>query len=292
MKPAAFEYHRPTDLAQVLRCLAELDDVKLLAGGQSLMAMMNFRYVTPAHLVDLNRIPELAGIGLDGDELVIGAMTRQRDIKDSALVRERCPLLVEALHWVGHLQTRNRGTIGGSLAHLDPSAELPGVLLACDARMEVHGPAGEREIAIHEWAVAYMTPALDPDELLVRVRVPLWPAGHGHGFHELARRHGDFAVAGAAALVSLDGDDVARAAVALIGVDDAPLRLAAAEALLVGNPADDARLAAAADLAHEVPGIDDVHAGAEYRRRIAVVMTRRALSDAVTRARGRYGRSS
>jgi len=285
MKAAPFEYHRPCSIEEAIRCLATLHDARALAGGQSLLAMMNFRYVTPAHLVDLNRIAALAGIEDRGDALRIGAMTRQRDIKASALVRARCPLLADALEWVGHLQTRNRGTLGGSLTHLDPAAELPGVLMALDAVLEVRGTQGAREIAIGDWTLGYMTPALQAGELLVAIRIPHWPAGHGHGFHELARRHGDFALAGAAALVRLEHDVVTRVAIALIGVDDGPLRLTAAEALLTGQvPATDP-IAAAAATAHDVPGIDDVHASAAYRRKIAVVMVRRALGDAIARAR-------
>lgn len=286
MKPAPFEYHRPADIAQAVDLLAQLDDAKLLAGGQSLMAMMNFRYVTPAHVIDLNRIPELVGIQEHHGALRIGAMTRQRDLLDSPLVAQHCPLMRETLHWVGHLQTRNRGTIGGSLAHLDPAAELPGVMAACDAVLEVRSPGGAREISMREWPLAYMTPALEHDELLVAVRVPSWPAGHGHGFHEFARRHGDFAMAGAAVLVHLQGESVARAAIALIGVDDGPVRLHAAEALLVGQKPAAEVIAEAAELALEVPGIEDVHASPEYRRKLARVMARRAISDAVTRARG------
>ena len=286
MKPAPFAYHRPASVAEAIELLAQLEDAKLLAGGQSLLAMMNFRYVTPANVVDLNRIPELAGIQEHDGSLHIGAMTRQRELLDSPLVRQRCPLMSEALRWVGHLQTRNRGTIGGSLSHLDPAAELPGVMAACDAMLEVHGPGGAREIPIGEWPLAYMTPALEPDELLVAVHVPAWPAGHGHGFHEFARRHGDFAMAGAAVMVQLQDDAVARAAIALIGVDDGPVRLTAAEDLLAGRNPTAEVIAEAAQLALDVPGIEDVHASPEYRRKLARVMARRAITDAVTRARG------
>jgi carbon-monoxide dehydrogenase medium subunit len=286
VKPAPFHYHRPATIDEAVGLLARLDDAKLLAGGQSLMPMMNFRYLTPEHVVDLNRVQGLAGIALEGEALIVGAMTRQRDVMASALVAAHCPLLGQALRHVGHLQTRNRGTLGGSLAHLDPAAELPGALLALDAVLEVHGPGGVREIAMADWPLAWMTPALEPDELLVRVRIPLWPRGHGAGFHEVARRHGDFALAGAAALVQLDGGVVTRCALALVGVDDAPVRLAAAEALLTGQPADRARVDEAARAAVEVPGVDDVHASAGYRRRIAAVVARRALEQAVGGARG------
>ena len=290
MKPAPFLYHRPETVAEAIDLLSRLEDAKPLAGGQSLMPMMNFRYVTPAHVVDLNRVPELAGITEDGDTLVIGAMTRQREVKDSALVAARCPLLADALHHVGHVQTRNRGTIGGSLAHLDPAAELPGVLLAHDAVLEVEGPAGSRSIPMSQWTLGYMTPALELDELLVRVRIPPWPRGHGYGFSEVARRHGDFAVAGAGALVQMDGGSIRRCAVALVGVDDGPVRLDAAEALLTGNPPTPDRLDAAARTALDVPGIEDVHASAAYRRKIAAVVAHRALGRALDPAQRRASR--
>lgn len=286
MKPAPFSYHRPKTVADVIDALSELEDAKLLAGGQSLMPMMNFRYVMPAHVVDLNRVPKLVGITRDGDTLVIGAMTRQREIKDSPLVAACCPLLAEALHHVGHVQTRNRGTLGGSLVHLDPAAELPGVLLALDAVLEVEGRDGARSVPMSQWTLGYMTPALGPDELLMGVRIPAWPPGHGFGFSEVARRHGDFAMAGAGALVQMDGELIRRCAIALIGVDDGPVRLDAAEALLTGNAPTPGLLDSAAWTARDIPGIEDVHASAAYRRKIAAVVARRALDRALPRARG------
>lgn len=285
MKPAPFFYHRPETVAGAIDALSRLEDAKPLAGGQSLMPMMNFRYVTPANVVDLNRIPELRGIREDDGALVIGAMARQREIKDSAMVAANCPLIADALHHVGHVQTRNRGTIGGSLAHLDPAAELPGVLLAHDAVLEVRGPDGARSVPMSQWTFGYMTPALEPDELLVRVRIPSWPPGHGFGFSEVARRHGDFAMAGAGVLIQMAGDSVRRCSIALVGVDDGPVRLESAEALLTGNPSTPDRLDAAAQEARDVPGIEDVHASATYRRKIAAVVTRRALHRALERTR-------
>ena len=285
MKPAPFLYHRPESVSEAIDLLYRLEDAKPLAGGQSLMPMMNFRYVTPANVVDLNRIAELSGITEDDGTVVIGAMTRQREIKESALVAARCPLLADALHHVGHVQTRNRGTLGGSLAHLDPAAELPGVLLAHDAVLEVEGKEGARSIPMSQWTLGYMTPALDEGELLVRIRVPVRPAGHGYGFSEVARRHGDFAMAGAAVLAQMDGELVKCCAMALVGVDDGPVRLETAEALLAGNPPTPDRLDAAARTALDVPGIEDVHASAAYRRKIAAVVARRALDRALARAR-------
>lgn len=287
MKPPPFSYHRPQILADALEMLATLEDAKLLAGGQSLMPMMNFRYVMPAHVIDLNRIAELTRIEERGNTLVIGAMARQRDLELSPLVRRRCPLLHEALRHVGHVQTRNRGTIGGSLSHLDPAAELPAVLHAQDATLHARSRRGDRDVAMADWAMGFMTPNLEPDELLAAITIPLWPEGHGHAFAEFARRHGDFAVAGTAALLSLgDRGTVARVALAVTGVDTGPVRLGHAEAMLVGKTPDDALIAAAAETASAVPGLDDVHASKEYRRKIAVVMTRRALLTARARASG------
>ena len=285
MKPPPFSYHRPQSVPEALECLATLDDPKVLAGGQSLMPMMNYRYVMPANIVDINRVPELSGVRSDGGALVIGAMTRQRDLELSPVVREHCPLLYEALRNVGHVQTRNRGTIGGSLSHLDPAAEMPAVLLAHDATLRVARKGGTREVAMADWAQGYMTPNLAPDELLTEIVLTPWPAGHGCGFVEFARRHGDFAMAGAAALLALAGDGtIDRAAIALTGVDVGPVRLSEAEAMLAGKPAGEELFASAAATASAVPGLDDVHASKEYRRKLAVVMTRRALHAAHARA--------
>lgn len=285
MKPPAFSYHRPGTVAEALHLLATLDDAKLLAGGQSLMPMMNFRYVMPANVIDLNRIPELAAVEERGETLVIGAMARQRDLELSPLVRRHCPLLHEALLHVGHVQTRNRGTIGGSLAHLDPAAELPAVLRAHDAMLHLRGASGGRDVAIADWSKGFMTPDLRPDEMLAAVTIPLWPAGHGYGFAEFARRHGDFAMAGTAALMTLSPQGtVARVALAVTGVDTGPVRLGDAETMLTGEAPEDALIEAAAETAASVPGLDDVHASKEYRRRLAVVMTKRALLRARARA--------
>jgi carbon-monoxide dehydrogenase medium subunit len=288
MKPPAFSYHRPGTIAETLDLLATLDDAKLLAGGQSLMPMMNFRYVMPANVIDLNRVAGLSTVEERGDTLVIGAMARQRDLELSPVVRRRCPLLFEALRHVGHVQTRNRGTIGGSLAHLDPAAELPAVLRALDATLHVRGMGWDREVAMADWSKGFMTPDLGPDELLTAVSIPLWPAGHGYGFAEFARRHGDFAMAGTAALMTLSPQGtVARVALAVTGVDTGPVRLGDAEAMLTGETPEDALIGAAAETASSVPGLDDVHASKAYRRKLAAVMTRRALMEARDRARGR-----
>lgn len=286
MKAAPFEYHRPAHLQETLQLISELDDLKLLAGGQSLMPMMNFRYVTPAHLIDLNRVPQLSGITLDGDELRIGAMTRQHELASAALVHTHCPLIAEALQFVGHVQTRNRGTLGGSLCHLDPAAELPGVMLALDAVLEVASARGTRRVPIAEWPLMYMTPDLEADELLTAIRIPLAPraARSTHGFCELARRHGDFALAGAGVSLRMHDEQIEHVAIAVIGVDESAKRLHDAELLLAGGVLTADTIEAASALAMELPGLDDVHANALYRRRIARVMVRRALVLAQERA--------
>lgn len=266
--------------------LSRLGDAKILAGGQSLMAMMNFRYLAPEHIVDINRIPELTEIREEGDAIRFGAMVRQRDAADSPLVQARCPLLIEALTHIGHIQTRNRGTIGGSLSHLDPSAEMPAVFSALDAVLNVKGAAGDRDVPIAEWSRGFMMPNLEPDELLVGITAPCWPAGHGYAFQEMARRHGDFALAGAGVLMTLSGGGaIDRVAIALTGVDVGPVRLAEAEAVLTGQTPSETLFAEAAKTAEAVVGLDDVHASADYRRRLAVVYARRALMTAYERAR-------
>src|ERR1700684_1533373 len=205
MKPPLFSYRDPRTTADVVGLLGSLDNAKLLAGGQSLMPMLNMRYVLPDHVVDLNRVDGLSYIHESNGALEIGAMTRQRDIEFSDVVRARCPLMHEAIRQVGHRQTRNRGTLGGSLCHLDPAAELVSCAASLDAKVAVTGKNGARSIAFADFPVAYMTPAVDPDELLVGARFPCWSERHGSAFVEFSRRHGDFAIVSAAALIEEDG---------------------------------------------------------------------------------------
>jgi carbon-monoxide dehydrogenase medium subunit len=224
-------------------------------------------------------------VRLEADRARIGAMTVQRDLERDAALAERLPLVAEALRWVGHRQTRNRGTLGGSLCHLDPAAELPAVCAVLDAVVRVRGPGGERQLAFADFPLGYMTPAIEPDEMLVGVELPLWPRGHGHGFAEFARRHGDYAIALAAVQLALDASGrIARAAVAIGGVGPAPVRVQAAERALLGEAPTDAVLAAAAAACREVEAMDDVQVPGTYRRQLAGVMARRALADAVARA--------
>ena len=285
MKPAPFAYHDPRSVKEAVELLARHENAKLLAGGQSLGPMLNFRFVMPDHLIDLNRIAELAYIRAGADGLEIGAMTRQRALERSEEVKRSCPAMLEALHWVGHMATRNRGTLGGSLAHLDPSAELPGICALYDASLSVAGPQGTREIAIADWGVSFMTSALAPDEVLTGVTLKPWREPHGHAFVELARRHGDFAISGVGCLLALDGKGQARrVALSLVGLTNAPLRLAAAEKLLAGQAIDARSIAAAAAEAGKIDALGDAHVSAAYRKRIAGVLVGRALKTAAARA--------
>ncbi len=286
MKPAPFVYRDPRSVKDAVELLARHENSKLLAGGQSLGPMLNFRFVMPDHLIDLNRIDELAYIRAKDDALEIGALTRQRALERSEDVKRLCPAMVEALHYVGHLATRNRGTLGGSLAHLDPSAELPGICSLYDASLSVAGPKGTRRIAMTDWGQSFMTTALAADEVLTGVTLKPWREPHGYAFVELARRHGDFAIAGVGCLVALDGKGQARrVALALIGLTAAPVRLAAAERLLAGHSIDDAAIAAAAAEIESIDAIGDAHVSAAYRKRVARVLVGRALKQAAARAR-------
>src|SRR5215469_12257171 len=204
MKPPPFSYHDPKTVAEVVGLLSTLENAKLLAGGQSLMPMLNMRYVLPDHVIDLNKISALSYMRETDGVLELGAMTRQRDVEFSDVVKARFPIIHEAILNVGHRQTRNRGTIGGSLCHLDPSAELVTMAAAHDATVTIQGPNGTRNMAFAEFPVTFMTTALEPNELLTKVSFQSWPSGHGYGFVEFARRHGDFAIASAAALLEED----------------------------------------------------------------------------------------
>ena len=268
--------------------LARLENAKVLAGGQSLMPMLNMRYVLPDHVIDLNRIPVLSYLREENGALVTGSMTRQRDLEFSDVVKARHPLIHEAILNVGHRQTRNRGTVGGSLCHLDPSAEIPTVALALDATASVAGPKGKREIAMADFPKGFMTPGIEADELLIGVRFPAWPKGHGYGFVEFARRHGDFAIASAAALLEEDANGtIKRASLTLGGVAVTPQRMKNVEKALVGQKASEEVFLAACEECRKIDAIDDVHAPASYRQHLAAVMSRRALVAAHGRVGGR-----
>ena len=287
MKPPPFEYHLPRTVPEAVALLSQLDNAKVLAGGQSLMAMLNLRFVHPDHLIDINRIPELDAIEIHDRTLRIGAMTRQHRIEIDPEVQRTAPILSEALRQVGHRQTRNRGTLGGSLCHLDPAAELPAVALLYDATIHLTGPSGERTVPMADFMAGYMTPALQSGELVTAVDFPLWPERHGYAFTEFSRRHGDFAIAGVACLLESGPDGrIVRAAIAVMGVESLPLRLTDAEAILTGMAGDGELYAKAAEHCLHLNAIADVHAGEDYRRGVAAAMVRRALAIAYARATG------
>jgi CO/xanthine dehydrogenase FAD-binding subunit len=286
VKPAPFEYVAPTSVEEAIAALAQADDeAKVLAGGQSLVPLLAFRFAQPALLVDLNRIPELAYVReLPDGGVAIGAMTRTHELEVSPVLAARWPLAVAAAPYIGHRQIRNRGTIGGSIAHADPAAELPAVALATGATLVVRGPRGEREIPAREFFLGYFTTALEPDEVLVEIRVPAPAPRTGAAFVEVSRRHGDFALVGAAAQVTLNGAGVADARVTLVGVADRPVEVAAAE-ILRGGPVTEAT---AREVGEEASaGIEpssDLHASGAYRKEVAAVVVRRALLAAAERA--------
>ena len=285
MKPAPFIYHDPRTVREAVGMLASLDNARVLAGGQSLMPMMNFRYVMPDHLIDINKIGELAYLRFEDAALHIGAMTRQREVEFSAEIGTRCPLLHEALAYIGHRQTRNRGTIGGSLCHLDPSAELVNVTALLGGTLHAASQRGTRDIAFAEFAAAYMTTSLAPDELLAGVTLPLPDRRHGYAFVEFARRHGDFAIVACSALLGLDRNgDIKEAALAISGLGHAPVRPAAIERALVGQKPGGAAFKAAGAEAAKFEATADAYVTSVYRQHLARVLTFRALEQAARRA--------
>lgn len=288
MKPPKFDYHAPKSVEEALALLERYGgDAKLLAGGQSLMPLLNFRLSRPAALVDLNRIPSLAYIKEADGQVRFGAMTRQRTIEFSPVVKERLPLLREATRWVGHLPIRTRGTIGGSIAHADPSAEYPAVLAALEGEVVARSPRGERVIKAADLFQTYLTTNLDADEIVVEVRLPAMPAGAGYALEEFARRHGDFAIIGIAAMVVREGQRCTTARLAVAGAGAVPVRVRAAEEILERDGLGDAAIEAAARRASELVSPDsDIHASSDYRRHLTGVLTKRALIRALGVARG------
>ena len=289
MKPPPFAYHDPTSVAEAVDLLQRYGgDAKVLAGGQSLMPLLNFRLSYPAALVDINRITALSYIQHEAGQLRVGALTRQRTLEFSALVREHLPLLYEATTLVGHLPIRTRGTLGGSLAHADPAAEYPAAATALEAELVVQGSKGQRILRPEEFFVSYLTTALAPDEVLVEVRFPTPPPTSGWAFAEFARRHGDFALVGIAALLDSEGERCRRARLATAGVGPTPLRLRAAEQILEQGGLTEQSIEAAAVRAAELVEPDsDLHASAEFRRHLTRVLTRRALRRARARSQER-----
>jgi CO/xanthine dehydrogenase FAD-binding subunit len=293
MRPAPFAYAAARSVDDAVKLLTQYGgDAKLIAGGQSLMPLLNFRVATPSYLIDISGLTDLDYIRSLSDGIVIGALTRQRTIELSELVQKRCPLLHEAIRHVGHVQTRNRGTIGGSLAHGDAAAELPAVVVALGGRLVLQSGAGRRTLSAGEFFQTYLTTALKPDEILVAIELDGWSTNAGYSFQELGRRKGDFALVGAAAgIVLTPSGRVARAGLALMGVGPTPVDLnAALTDLFRGRAPSDADLAAIADMVSaNIEPESDIHAPADYRRHLAGVLAKRAVSTAIARARASKG---
>ncbi len=288
MKPTPFEYYAPGTRQEALELLAEhAGEAKVLAGGQSLVPSMNFRLAQPSILVDLNGVDDLFGITpTEEGGLLVGAMTRHRSMERSPLVAERAPLISEAMPFVAHPQIRNRGTFGGSLAHADPAAELPALAVVLEASMRVQNAGGDRWIHAGDFFLGLFTTALEPDEMLVEVEVPPLPAMTGTAFEEFARRHGDYALVGAAAVVSLGADGtVADSKLVFLSVGDMPLVAVSASEVLRGQrPTEEAMRAAAEAIEADIDPQGDIHATAEYRRHLSKVLARRTLARAARRA--------
>lgn len=288
MKPAPFGYHAPVSTGEAVELLAEFGDRgRVLAGGQSLFQLMNFRTVKPENLIDINPVAELDYIRGDNGALAIGARTRQSTLERSRQAAERAPLIVEAVKNVAHPSVRNRGTVVGSIAYADPASELPAVLLAMDGEVVLTSARGQRTLSAADFFQGPYATACSADELLTEVRLPEWPSGTGHAFLEFQRKHGSYALMGTAVLVHLDGESVDRVAVSLCGVDETPVRASGAEDVLVGNvPTNEVFEEAAAAAVPELNPLPDPKGSPEYRRKLAKVYIRRALEQAVRRAKG------
>jgi aerobic carbon-monoxide dehydrogenase medium subunit len=288
VKPASFDYHRPHTIEQAVSLLAELgEDAKILAGGQSLVPMLSMRLAYFDHLIDISRLNELQGIERRGQELWIGAGTTEATVGADAQVRQAVPLLTRVTPFVGHFQIRNRGTLGGSIAHADAAGEYPAVALTLDAVIEVLSPRGRREIAAADFFTGLWETTMEPDEVLTGVRFPLWNSRSGFSVHEFARRHGDFAIAGALVAVQLDDQNrVSRCAIGLLGLGSTPRRATAAEQSAIGKPVNE--LAAEEIGQAAMTGLDDIptdlQGSASYRTQVGAAMAARAWTQAVREA--------
>jgi len=282
MKLPPFEYACPTTISEAVALLAAHDgEAKPLAGGQSLVPMMAFRVASPAFIVDLRKLSELRRIKIAQDGVVLGAMVKWCEILDHEQLRAAHPLLVAAVEHVAHYQIRNRGTVGGSIAHADPAAEMPGIVVTCDAQIAVVGKAGSRVIPANEFFDGPLMTALKSDEIITEIRFPAWPAKRRFGFQEFSRRRGDFAMAAAAVFYDEQGGKAANAHVGAIGVGDRPVRLAAVEKVINGVKIDEAVIAKAeAAASASVDPADDIHASGAYRKALIGVMVERALKSA------------
>jgi CO/xanthine dehydrogenase FAD-binding subunit len=286
LKPADFEYHRPRKIEEALSLLQEFgDEGKILAGGQSLMPLMNFRLAQPAHIIDINFVDGMDYIRSEKGVLKIGCLARQSRLLENSIVRERCPLLAQALTYVGYEQIRNRGTLCGSLAHADPAAEVPAVLLALDGFVTVGNLTTKREVAAHDFFKSYLTTCLSSDEMVLEASIPKTSPGAGWSFTEFARRFGDFAIVGVAVLLVREQDRISDARIALTGVGDKPWRDSGVERTLVGQKAStDLFGKIGVEIAARINPGSDIHASESYRRSLATVLTSRALNDAWRKA--------
>jgi carbon-monoxide dehydrogenase medium subunit len=286
VKLPEFEYEAPATMAEAVDLMAEhQDEASLLAGGQSLVPLLALRLARPAVLVDINALDELSGVSVVDGWVAIGAMTREYVAEESATVAARVPLLAAALPLIGHAAIRSRGTIGGSLAHADPAAELPAVAVALDAEFVVRSQSGERVIPASEWFEGYLATSRRPDEILVEVRFPVAEPGSGAAFREVSRRHGDFAMVGVAASLTVADGAISGARLAFSGLGDVPLRATEAERFLVGQQPSDELFAEAARRA--TAGLDppaDLHGSSEYRKKVAAALVRRGLRAAADSA--------
>ena len=285
MKLPAFEYACPATLKEAVALLASHDgEAKPIAGGQSLMPMMAFRVAQPSLLVDLRKLPDLNKISIDKDGVRLGALVRWRDIQDDKRLAKAHPLLQAAIAHVAHYQIRNRGTVGGSCAHADPAAEMPGIAITCDAEITVMGKGGQRVIKAADFFLGALTTALKPDEILTELKLPAWPVSRRFGFQEFARRRGDFAMAGVALYYDTDGGKAANGHIGVFGVGDCQRRLAKAESALNGHAVDEALAVKVGEAAAaEVEPQEDIHASAAYRRSLTGTLTERALTAAAAR---------
>ena len=284
MKASAFTYYKPNSLEDALGLLQNEEDAKVLAGGQSLMPMLNMRFVQPETVIDVNGLDELARISVT-DKLEIGALTRQKTLAKDPTIKQHLPIMQEALTWVGHFQTQSRGTIGGSLCHLDPAAELPMVALLYDAELQVASASGIRSIPMQEWALAYMMPSISHDELLTKIIIKPWQGSHGYGFQEFARRHGDFAIAAAGCLIKIDNNIIEDIAISIGGVEDVPRRFKECEDVLRGMKydIDDIKMQVLKPLS-KINYLDDSLVTGAYRRRLLKGLLIRAVEQAASRS--------
>ncbi|OES45435.1 FAD binding domain-containing protein [Domibacillus iocasae] len=289
MKPPKFEYYKPATLEEALNLLEEAgDDGKIIAGGQSLVPIMNMRLASPKCLIDINGLEELSYIKNEDNTLKIGTLTRQSDVEQSEMVANVCGLLAEAITQIGHVQTRNRGTIGGSIVHADPSAELPLALLTLNGSVQITSKDEVRTVAAEDFFITYLTTDIMPTEVLTEVTIPLMEEKSGYSFQEIARRHGDFALVAAACHMTVDDEGLITAVrLALGGVEAIPLLIGDAEDILTGEQLSDSLLAQVAESVEmESDPESDLHASSEYRTHLAKVLTKRVLTQAYERARG------